>query len=72
MTKKLRQASMAGLHRPITKPDNSNYAKGIEDALNNVIYNDDSQIVDLVIRKFYSDKPRVEIRIEEVGEPDGK
>ncbi|MGY0692638.1 RusA family crossover junction endodeoxyribonuclease [Virgibacillus sp. FSP13] len=66
MTKKLRQLSVAGVNRPITKPDNSNYAKGIEDALNGIIYKDDSQIVDLQVSKFYSDNPRVEIMIKEL------
>lgn len=66
MAKKDKAAALAGLNRPITKPDNSNYAKGIEDALNGVIYKDDSQIVDLSVSKYYSDNPRVEISIKEI------
>lgn len=42
-TKKNRELFNAGVKRPITKPDGSNYAKGIEDALNGIIYEDDSQ-----------------------------
>ena len=66
MSKKRRELANARIYRPITKPDNSNYAKGIEDALNGIIYKDDSQIVDLIVRKYYSDDPRVEVLIEEV------
>lgn len=65
-TKKDRTLCLAGLKRPVTKPDNTNYAKGIEDALNGIIYKDDSQIVDLQIQKYYSDNPRVEITVSEI------
>ncbi|MGJ9460306.1 RusA family crossover junction endodeoxyribonuclease [Oceanobacillus sp. CF4.6] len=64
-TKKDRELYLSGLKRPVTKPDGSNYAKGIEDALNGIIYKDDSQIVDLQVSKYYSDNPRVEIRIQD-------
>jgi Holliday junction resolvase RusA-like endonuclease len=65
-SKKNRELKNAGIKRPIVKPDNSNYAKGIEDALNGIVYKDDSQIVDLRVSKFYSDDPRVEVRIREL------
>ena len=65
-TKKDRALISEGIKRPITKPDNTNYAKGIEDALNGIIYKDDSQIVDLQVQKYYSDDPRVEVRIQEI------
>ena len=51
--------------RPITKPDVSNIVKGIEDALNGILWRDDSQIVDLHVSKFYSEIPRVEVFITE-------
>ena len=65
-TKKDRALFLAGIKRPIVKADTSNYIKGIEDALNGIIYKDDSQIVDLQASKFYSDNPRAEIRITEL------
>lgn len=52
---------------PITKPDVDNYAKGIKDALNGVIWTDDSKVVDLRVRKFYSLNPRAEVRIKELN-----
>lgn len=53
--------------RPAKKPDMDNIIKIIADALNKIAYYDDSQIVDTTIRKFYSDMPRVEVLIQEIG-----
>lgn len=47
------------------KPDIDNVVKIICDALNDVAYHDDTQIVDQQARKFYSDHPRVEILLKE-------
>lgn len=58
----------AGRIRPITKPDADNYLKGIKDALKNIMWKDDSQIVDAYVSKWYSQKPRVEVQIQEIGE----
>jgi Holliday junction resolvase RusA-like endonuclease len=62
-SKKKRNEALAGKHKPIIKPDLSNYLKGIEDALNGIAYLDDSQIVWVIVRKKYDAEPRVEIRI---------
>ena len=51
---------------PIVKPDIDNVAKAILDALNGVVYKDDNQIVELYIKKLYSDHPCIEVTIEEV------
>lgn len=56
----------SGWVRPITKPDADNYLKGIKDALKSVIWRDDSQIVDVRVSKFYSERPRVEIKVMEL------
>lgn len=53
---------------PDKKPDFDNMAKSITDALNGLAYEDDNQIVDARIRKFFSDDQRAEIRIAEVEE----
>lgn len=52
--------------RPITKPDVDNYAKGIKDACNGIIWNDDSQVVELTVRKFYSLNPRATVKVREI------
>lgn len=65
-TIKEKQGKRDGLLRPIVTPDVSNYVKLVEDALNGIVYKDDSQIVELIARKYYSDDPRTEIIISEV------
>ena len=66
-SKKKRAAALAGEVLPITKPDLKNYVAGIEDSLEKVIYENDSQIVGYGdTGKFYGDPPRVEVEIREV------
>lgn len=55
----------AGLIRPVKVPDWDNVGKIIADALNKVAYDDDAMIVDGMVRKFYSDEPRVEVTMTE-------
>ncbi|QPC47129.1 RusA family crossover junction endodeoxyribonuclease [Mangrovibacillus cuniculi] len=62
-SKKKKEAAERGQIRPITKPDVDNYVKGIKDACNKVLWNDDSQIVDLSISKYYSVNPRIEVSV---------
>jgi Holliday junction resolvase RusA-like endonuclease len=65
-SKKKAAAAEAGDLRPTSKPDVDNYLKGIKDALKSVIWQDDSQVVEVVVRKWYSKKPRVEVYIETI------
>lgn len=65
-SKKKTDAAERGELRPITKPDVDNYVKGVKDALKSVIWNDDSQVVDLQVSKYYSQTPRIEIIVEEL------
>jgi Holliday junction resolvase RusA-like endonuclease len=64
---KKKEKAREGHLRPVTKPDCDNYAKIVLDACNKIIWNDDSQIVELVVRKWYSDNPRIEVEVECVG-----
>lgn len=48
------------------KPDTDNIAKCVLDALNDVAYEDDKQIVILRISKYYGKVPRIKIKIREV------
>ena len=68
MAKKHKTSALAGYLRPVTKPDLDNYCKAAGDALNGIVWVDDKQIVDLSIRKVYSDKPGLVI---EVRRPQG-
>lgn len=66
-SKKKQRLMKNGILRPTKKPDMDNIIKIIADSLNKIAYHDDSQIVDTMVRKYYSDRPRVEIIIQTVG-----
>ena len=51
---------------PTIKPDTDNIAKSILDSLNKIAYLDDKQVVDLRVRKQYSEVPSVSVWISEV------
>lgn len=68
--KKWKAAAVSGEIRPTKKPDLDNFAK-ILDALNLVVWEDDSQIVEMNIKKFYSENPRMEVRVRELNAPTG-
>lgn len=61
ISNKKREQMIAGTIRPIIKPDYDNVGKIVCDSLNKIAYYDDSAIVDGRVRKFYSEKPRVEV-----------
>ena len=66
MSKRKREAALAGRLRPTTKPDVSNVLKGVEDALKGLWYADDSQIVGYgELGKWYSERPRIEVTMAE-------
>jgi len=50
----------------LTAPDLDKLARGVSDALSQVVYQDDRQVVEAVLGKFYADvgeTPRVEIQV---------
>ena len=51
--------------RPTTKPDADNCAKLILDALNGLAYQDDNQIVSLTVKKYYTDVPKIMVKVAE-------
>lgn len=55
---------VSGKTRPLLKPDLDNIAKVCLDALNGVAYYDDSQVIRLVVEKYYSEEPKVEIYLK--------
>lgn len=67
MSKKMRESALNEELRPSKKPDCDNIAKIILDALNGIAYLDDKQVVELVLKKYYSEVPRVEVSISEVN-----
>ncbi|MDC0763449.1 RusA family crossover junction endodeoxyribonuclease [Brevibacillus sp. AG] len=66
LSKKKAAQAEAGEIRPTSKPDVDNYLKGIKDALKSVIWKDDSQVVEVLVSKWYSERPRVEVQIAEI------
>lgn len=64
-TKSKQQQAREGTLRPSVKPDADNVIKAVADALNGVAYDDDTQVVEVLCKKYYSDDPRIEIYIEE-------
>lgn len=66
-SKKKRQEAVDGRIRPTTKPDTDNYVKGVLDALNGTVIKDDSVVCEIEAVKLYSDRPRIEVVIEEKG-----
>lgn len=67
-SKKKAALAEAGKIRPTTKPDTDNYTKGVKDALKSVIWKDDSQVVDEFARKWYSSRPRIEVKIMDLSQ----
>ena len=51
--------------RPTKKPDIDNLVKSVMDALNGIAYEDDSQIVTLLAKKYYGEMPCVKIIVAE-------
>lgn len=60
--KKQREA-MAGTIYPTSKPDADNCLKGIMDACNDVVFLDDKQVVDVVVRKRYAGTAMAKVEV---------
>ena len=60
-TSKKRRLEMLMMERPTKKPDADNVIKIITDALNGIAYDDDRQIVALMLEKFYAEIPHVDV-----------
>lgn len=67
-TKKFKESAFSHLFDPTTKPDIDNILKCVLDALNDVAYQDDKQVTEIVARKLYGHVSRVVVRIDEIGE----
>ena len=65
-SKKKKQQMLSGELRPLKKADSSNILKAVEDALNQVAYHDDVQVVETHISRFYGDQPRIEVTLKEI------
>ena len=66
--KALREKMRTNEVQPTLKPDWDNIGKIISDALNDVAWHDDTQVVEAHVKKCYGITPMVCVRIEPVGE----
>lgn len=60
-SKKARARMINFVDKPTKKPDLTNILKAVEDGMNGVVFSDDSQIVTLHAKKFYTENPGVKI-----------
>jgi Holliday junction resolvase RusA-like endonuclease len=71
-SRKKREAALAGQFRPTVSPDWDNFGK-VTDALNKVVWLDDSQVVRGTVIKVYGERPllRVEVKAADVSSAAG-
>ncbi len=67
-SKKKTASALAGIVRPTKRPDVDNYAKAALDALNTVVFADDSQITELTVSKHYDQRPGLCITVKRIAE----
>ena len=65
MSRMNRAMALNGELRPTKKPDIDNVSKHLLDCFNGIFWTDDKNIVGLMVRKFYSDRPRWEVEIRQ-------
>ena len=61
-SKKKKKQAVEGTLRPVKRPDIDNYVKALLDSCNDVVFVDDSQVVDMMVSKVYSHQPRAILR----------
>ena len=64
-SKKRSEACLNGSEKPIKKPDIDNIAKCFLDAMNEIVYKDDTQVLTLHITKVYGTIGMVEVMVKE-------
>lgn len=62
-SQKKKRAALAGEIYPTTKPDWDNVGKGICDAMNEIVFKDDKQIVDARVTKRYGQVARAAVEV---------
>ena len=64
-TIKMKALMLSGEIRPTSRPDLDNLAKSVLDSLNGIAYDDDSQVVELHVKKIYGSGAGVEVSLME-------
>lgn len=63
VSKTKRRLMLEHVSPPIVRPDIDNLAYVVTNAMKHMFYQDDSQIVDLNLKKRYAEKPRISITL---------
>ena len=61
MSKRAKTDALDGRLNPVSRPDIDNYVKLVCDAMNGLFWKDDAQIINLTMKKRYSETPRIEV-----------
>ena len=64
-SKQKRKDALSGIIKPTKKPDLDNVAKCFLDSMNDIVYLDDKQVVNLHVTKVYAETPAVEVMVKE-------
>jgi Holliday junction resolvase RusA-like endonuclease len=64
-SKQKRKDALSGIIKPTKKPDLDNVAKCFLDSMNEIVYLDDKQVVNLHVTKIYAETPAVEVMVKE-------
>ena len=63
-TSKVKQRAMInGTYHHMVKPDVDNLQKFILDVLNDIVFKDDAQVIEIRAKKIYSSKPGTHVRV---------
>lgn len=62
-SQKKQAQALTGAIRPAKKPDADNVLKAVCDGMNGVVWKDDVQAVDVLLRKTYAATPGVRVRV---------
>ena len=63
-SKKKRVEAIEGKIKPTKKPDTDNIAKTILDSLNGIAFEDDKQVVALLVKKLYGEEAKVVVSLK--------
>lgn len=66
-SKSKKESCLSGKEKPTNKFDIDNLLKAVLDGCNGLLWIDDGQIVDVKARKSYSEHPRVELKVKNIG-----
>jgi Holliday junction resolvase RusA-like endonuclease len=67
-TSKIRRTQMlAGIMHHIKRPDTSNFYYFLENCLKGIVFEDDSQVVEIIARKIYGETPKTLVIVEKLN-----